>query len=92
MQEGRPIAEQIATDSTPEGLPVLKQELQVPTQQVKSEVSTPKLESSVADAKEEVNDFDVKGQGPDALPEEMPGVAEVQPLDSEDFLESRICS
>ena len=86
MKESQPIADQIASDSMPGDLPTLKEEPQVQTQHVKSEASTPKLESSMTDVKEEVGDFDAQGQGSDALPEEMLGVAENQPFDSEDSL------
>ena len=40
----------------------------------------------MTDVKEEVDEFDTPGQGPDALPEEMLGVADNQPFDSEDSL------
>ena len=40
----------------------------------------------MTDVKEEVVDFGIQGQGPDALPEEVLGVAEDQPFDSEDSL------
>ena len=53
---------------------------------MKSEASTPKLEPSMTDVKEEVDEFDTSGQVPDALQEEVPGVADDQPLDSEDSL------
>ena len=47
----------------------------------------------MADVKEEVDEFDTPGQGPDALPEEMLGVADNQPLDSEDSLsQERVAS
>ena len=36
--------------------------------------------------KEEVDEFDTPGQGPDALQEEVPNLADNQPLDSEDSL------
>ena len=40
----------------------------------------------MTDVKEEVDEFDTPGQGPDALPEEALGVADNQPFDSEDSL------
>ena len=86
MKESQPTADQSAPDLMPGDLPTLKEEPQVQIQQAKSEASTPKLESSMTDVKEEVVDFDVQGQGSDALPEEMLGVAENQPFDSEDSL------
>ena len=86
MEESQTTADQIASGSMPGDLPTLKEEPQVQPQQVKSEASTPKLESSITDVKEEVDEFGTPGQGPDALQEEMLGVAENQPLDSEDSL------
>ena len=86
VEESQTTADQIASGSMPGDLPTLKEEPQVPSQQVKSEASTPKLEPSMTDVKEEVDEFDAPGQGPDALPEEMLGVVDNQPLDSEDSL------
>ena len=86
VKESQPTADELAPDSMPGDLPALKEEPQVQTQQAKSEASTPKLESSMTDVQEEVIDFDNQGQGSDALPEEMLGVAENQPFDSEDSL------
>ena len=51
---------------------------------MKSEASTPKLEPSTIDVKEEVDGFDTPGHDPDALQAEVQGVAGAQPLDSED--------
>ena len=53
---------------------------------MKSEASTPKLEPSMTDVKEEANESDATGQIPDALQEEVPGITDDQPLDSEDSL------
>ena len=86
VQESQPTAEQIAADSMPGNLSTLKKEPQVLAQQAKSEALTPKLESLTTEVKEEAVDFDVQGQGPDVLPEEMIGVTDNQPLDSEDSL------
>ena len=86
MEESQTIADQIPSDLMPGDLLMPKEEPQVPSQQVKSAASTSKLEPSMTDVKEEVDEFDTPGQGPDALPEEMLGVAENQPLDSEDSL------
>ena len=86
MKESQTTADQIASGSMPGDLPTLKEEPQVQPQQVKSEASTPKLESSMTDVKEEVGEFGTPGQCPDALQEEMLGVADNQPLDSEDSL------
>ena len=70
----------------PGNLSILKEEPQVQMQQAKSEASTPKLESSITDVKEEAVDFDGQGQGSDALLGATLGVAENQPFDSEDSL------
>ena len=86
VKESQPTADEFVPDSKPGDSSILKEEPQVQTQQAKSEASTPKLESSMTDIKEEAVDFDSQGQGPDALPEEMLGVAENQPFDSEDSL------
>ena len=86
VKEGQTTADQTASDSMPGDFSPLKKEPTVQTQQIKSEASTPKLESPMADVKEEVDEFDTPGQGPDALQEEVANVAENQPLDSEDSL------
>ena len=86
VKESQTTADQIASGSMPSDLPTRKEEPQVQPQQVKSEASTPKLESLMTDVKEEVDELDNPGQGPDALPEEILGVADNQPLDSEDSL------
>ena len=86
VEESQTTADQTTSDLMPGDLPMPKEEPQVPSQQVKSEASTPKLEPSMTDVKEEVDELNTPGQGPDALPEEMLGVAVNQPLDSEDSL------
>ena len=86
VKESQTTADQIASDSMPDDLPTLKGEPQVQPHQVKSEASTPKLESSMTDVKEEVDEFDTPGQGPDALPEETLGGTDNQPLVTEDSL------
>ena len=53
---------------------------------MKSEASTPKIEPSTTDVKEEVDESDTTGQVPDALQEDAQDVADAQPLDSEDSL------
>ena len=86
MKESQSTANQNAPDSMPGNLPILKEEPQAQIRQAKTEASTPKLESSMTGVKEEVDDFDAQEPGPDALPEEMLGVTENQPFDSEDSL------
>ena len=86
VKESRTTADHISPSSMPGDLPPLKEEPQVQTQRIKSEASTPNLESSMTDVKEEVDEFDTPGQGPDAAQEEVLGVADNQPLDSEDSL------
>ena len=86
VEESQTIADQSPSDLMPGDLLMSKEEPQVPSQQVKSEASTPKLEPSMTDVKEEVDEFDTPGQGPDTLPEKMLGAAENQPLDSQDSL------
>ena len=86
VKESQPTAEEPAPDSMPERVPTLKEEPGIPTQPAKSEASTPKLESPTTPVKEEVEDFDNQGQGPDAVPNDLLGVAENQPFDSEDSL------
>ena len=76
MEESQTTADQTPSDLMPGDLLMPKEEPQGPSQQVKSEALTPKLEPSMADVKEEVDEFDTPGQGPDALPEEMLGVAD----------------
>ena len=63
-----------------------KEQPQGSSQQVKSEVSTPKLEPLPTDVKDEGEEFDAPGRSPDALHETMTGVAENHPHDSEDSL------
>ena len=86
MEESQTTADQIPSDLMPGDLLMPKEEPHVPSQQVKSEVSTPKLEPLMTEVKEEVDEFGTPGRGPDALPEEMLDVTENQPHDSEDSL------
>ena len=86
VKESQQTAEQGAPDLMSGNVPTIKEEPQVQMQRTKSEASTPKLESPMTDVKEEVDEFDTPGQGPDALPEDVLGVAKNQPSDSEDSL------
>ena len=58
MEECQTTADQIPSDLTPGDLPKPKEEPQVPSQQAKSEASTPKVELLMTDVKKEVDEFD----------------------------------
>ena len=92
VEEGQTTVKQDPSGSMPSDLSLLKEEPQVQTEQMKSEASTPKLEPSMTDVKEEADEFDTPGPFPDALQEEVQGVAEDQPLDSEDSLSQERCA
>ena len=79
VKESQTTAEQVASGSMPSDMSLVKEEPHVPTEQVKSEASTPKLEPSMTDVKEEANESDATGQIPDALQEEVPGITDDQP-------------
>ena len=76
VEESQTAADQNPSDLTSGALPMPKEEPWVPSQQAKSEVSTPKLEPLMTDVKEEAEDFDTPGRSPAALPEETLGAAE----------------
>ena len=86
VKESQSTAERTASGSAPNDSSPLKEEPQVQTEQMKSEASTPKIEPSTTDVKEEVDESDTTGQVPDALQKEVQDVADAQPLDSEDSL------
>ena len=86
MEERQTTAVQIPSEMTLGDLLTPKEEPQDSSQQVKSEVSTPKLEPLPTDVKEEGEEFDTPARSPDALRETMTGVAENHPHDSEDSL------
>ena len=86
VEERQATAVQIPFEKTLGDLLTPKEESQGSSQQVKSEVSTPKLEPLPTDVKEEGEEFDTPGRSPDALREDMTGVAENYPHDSEDSL------
>ena len=86
VEESQSTAKQTASGSVPSDSSPLKEEPQTRTEQVKSEASTPKIEPSTTDVKEEIDESDTTGQVPDALQVEAQDVADAQPLDSEDSL------
>ena len=86
MEESQTTANQVASGLVPSDLLPPKEEPQVQPEQMKSEASTPKLEPLMTDVKEEVDEVDYARQTHDTLQEEVPDVADDQPLDSEDSL------
>ena len=73
MEESQTTADQNPSDLTSGALLMPKEEPWVPSQQVKSEVPTPKLEPLMTDVKEEADDFGTPGRSPDALPDGRKG-------------------
>ena len=71
VEESQTTADQNPSGLTSGALRMPKEEPWVPSQQVKSEVSTPKPEPLMTDIKEEADDFGTPGRSPAALPEEM---------------------
>ena len=86
VDEKETTARTTASGSMPSGTPTVKDEPQTRTEQVKSEVPMPKLESPTLDVKEEVSEPETKEQLPDILPEGIQGNRETPPHDSEDSL------
>ena len=66
VEESQTTADQNPSDLTSGALRMPKEEPWVPSQQVKSEVSTPKLEPLMTDVKEEADDFGTPGRSPAA--------------------------
>ena len=68
MEEEQAIANEPASGSVPEGIPLPKDEPQPRSEEVKEEVATPKSEPMT---KEELDDPEVDGRDSDGLREEL---------------------
>ena len=86
VEEKQTIANATVSGSMPSDTSLLKNEPQSRTDQVKSEATTPKLESPTLDVKEELGEPEANEQSPDALREEGQESREIPPHDSEDSL------
>ena len=71
VEEEQTTANAPVSGSMPSDTSLLKDEPQSRTDQVKSEVVTPKLESPTLDVKEELSEQEANEQNPDALREEL---------------------
>ena len=86
VEERQTTASATVSGSMPSDASLLKDEPQSRTDQVKSEATTPKLESPTLDVKEELSEPEAIEQNPDALREEVQENRETPPHDSEDSL------